>query len=897
MKVTFNINFHTIWGQKLCIVGSIPELGSWNSALAKEMNYKGDGIWQLELELPSPGQKIEYRYFISINDKQIFEEWERNHQVLFEGAADRYTLYDYWQIRPADLAFYSSAFTKSLFAHPCNTYERVVKSGKRLTIKISAPRVEKNQRVGITGNQPCLGNWHPDKALILSCDTFPEWHIDLDANEITYPLEYKFLVYDNDEHQPLYWEEDENRLLNLPEQEVGETFIVSGLSFRDNLPQWRCAGSVIPVFSLRSEKSFGVGDLGDLHMLVDWVKKTNQHIIQVLPMNDTRTTGTWMDSYPYSAISTYALHPMYISISLLGDLNNPARMDFYKRKQEELNELNAVDYEAVVKYKTDYCREYFLQEGQSILSSAEFKDFFSQNDSWLMPYAAYCYFKEQYGTSDFTCWKDHSVFDKSAVRSLCAVNSKAYPEISFSYFLQFILHTQFKEVSEYARKNGVVLKGDLPIGVNRTSIEAWTEPRYFNMNGQAGAPPDDFSVTGQNWQFPTYNWNAMEKDDFDWWKRRFRKLSDYFDCFRIDHILGFFRIWEVPQEYVQGLCGHFNPALPFTKGELEQYGLIFNESRFTTPHINRRYLPELFGEHADEVEGTYLAQSSSNHFVLKSFCDSQRKIEHLFAGKTDPVSQQIKNGLFTIANEVLFLRDPREKEKYHPRISASQSYIYRELNTTDRYAFDQLYWHFFYHRHNEFWKAQAFKHLTPLVSCTDMLVCGEDLGMIPDSVPDVMNKLQIFSLEIERMPKTAQREFSDMFNLPYHSVCTTSTHDMTPLRNWWKEDREKIQRYYNNVLLYKGEAPEECSAEIASQIVANHLATRSMLTIIPLQDWFAMDDAIKRKDIESERINVPANPMHYWRYRMHVTLEKLLQAEEFNNKIGRMIKESGREWK
>ena len=386
----------------------------------------------------------------------------------------------------------------------------------------------------------------------------------------------------------------------------------------------------------------------------------------------------------------------------------------------------------------------------------------------------------------------------------------------------------------------------------------------------------------------------MEKDNFSWWKKRFRKLSDYFDCFRIDHILGFFRIWEVPLDYIQGLCGHFNPALPLTEDEIEQYGMVFNEARFTTPHINRKFLPELFGDLAEEVEGTYLAQSSSNHFVLKSFCDTQRKIETLFSGKTDGVSLRIKQGLFAIANEVLFLRDPQEKEKYHPRISASHSYMYSELNTSDKYAFDQLYWDFFYHRHNDFWKAQAFKRLTPLVGSTNMLVCGEDLGMIPDSVPDVMNKLQILSLEIERMPKSPQSEFTDMHNLPYHSVCTTSTHDMSPLRNWWKEDQEKIQRYYNNVLHYEGQAPEECSSEIASRIVANHLATNSMLTIIPLQDWFAIDDTVKRKDIESERINVPANSNHYWRYRMHIPLERLLSEDRFNDKIAELITASGR---
>ncbi len=611
-------------------------------------------------------------------------------------------------------------------------------------------------------------------------------------------------------------------------------------------------------------------------------------------MNDTTMSHTWRDSYPYSAISVYALHPMYISLPLMGELKDADRVAFYKAKQEELNAKDFVDYEAAVGYKLAYCREFFSQEGQAILSSPEYHEFFEQSQSWLMPYAAYSYLREKYQTSDFTKWDKNAIYNKSQIRELCSEDSGAYPEISFYYFLQYILHTQFKSVSDYARKNGIVLKGDLPIGVNRTSIDAWTEPQYFNMNGQAGAPPDDFSVNGQNWGFPTYNWDIMEKDHFSWWKKRFHKLSDYFDCFRIDHILGFFRIWEVPLDYIQGLCGHFNPALPFTREEIEQYGLTFNEARFTTPHINRKFLPELFGDLAEEVEGTYLAQSSSNHFVLKSFCDTQRKIEAIFDGKTDEVSLRIKDGLFAIANEVLFLRDPQEKEKFHPRISASHSYIYSELNTSEKYAFDQLYWDFFYHRHNDFWKAQAFKRLTPLVGSTNMLVCGEDLGMIPESVPDVMNKLQILSLEIERMPKTPQREFSDLFSLPYNSVCTTSTHDMSPLRNWWKEDREKIQRYYNNVLHYEGQAPGECSSEIASRIITNHLATNSMLIIIPLQDWFAIDDTVKRKDIEAERINVPANSNHYWCYRMHIPLESLLMKEEFNDKVAQLIVASGR---
>lgn len=895
MKVTFHINFHTVWGQKICLVGSIPQLGSWETALAREMYYKGNGDWEFQLDVPSETPAIEYRYFLSVNDKIVFEEWEMNHHAVFDKASKEYFLYDYWQPRPDNLAFYTSAFTKSILAHPCNTFERVVKSDRRLTIRVYAPRIERNQSVAIAGNQPVLGNWQPEKALQLSCDTFPEWHIDLDANDIIYPLEYKFLIWDNDHHRPVSWEAGENRVLQLPFQQEEITVAVSGLTFRDDLPLWRSAGTVIPVFSLRSEESYGVGDLGDLRKMIDWVKKTRQRIIQVLPVNDTTVSHTWRDSYPYSAISIYAIHPMYISLPLMGALQDEDRAAYYENIRKELNENDSVDYERVNQYKLAYCREYFKQEGVSVLESDSFKEFFDNNESWLMPYAAYCYLRDLHGTADFTQWGADEGYEPARIRRLCMPGSEAWQNISFYYFLQYVLHFQFKAVSEYARRNGVVLKGDLPIGVNRTSIDAWTEPQYFNMKTQAGAPPDDFSAIGQNWNFPTYNWDVMEKDNFSWWKRRFRKLEDYFDCFRIDHILGFFRIWEIPLDYIQGLCGHFNPALPLLREDIEHYGMWFDEERYTMPHLHRKYMPELFGELAGEVESTYLEMLDADHLRLKPFCDTQLKIKELPSFCEDEeLSRKVKEGLFTIANEVLFLRDPRDSHKFHPRISGNQSFIYQELDGANRYAFDQIYWDFFFHRHNGFWKAQAMNRLTPLITSTRMLVCGEDLGMIPQSVPEVMHNLQILSLEIERMPKVAHREFADMFNLPYQSVCTTSTHDMSPLRNWWKEDRGKTQRYYSSVLMRQGVAPEECTAELATQIISNHLAAPSMLAIIPVQDWFAMDDAVKRPDIEQERINIPANPNHYWNYRMHITLEDLMKADSFNEKIISLIAGSGR---
>ena len=889
MKITFNIPFHTVWGQSLFITGSIPELGCWNTASAKEMSYVGDGNWSLELELPNEAISFEYGYFMSSDNGLVFEEWHKNHYLKISNVNQSYVLLDYWQNKPHNLAFYSSAFTKSLFARSCNKSARTVKSKRKILLKVFAPDIAPNQSLAILGNQIGLGNWEESKMLMMSSNYFPEWTIEIEAARIHFPIEYKFCIV-NDDKSIASWEKGENRILNIPFTKEKEMIIVSGMHYRSEEPAWKCAGLVIPVFSLRSESSFGIGDFGDLYKMVDWAKQTNQKIIQILPINDTTMTHTWTDSYPYNSISIYALHPLYLDLNSMGNLKDARRNKYYKEKQIELNMFSTVDYEQVDCFKWEFFREIYKQEGDNVLLSDEFIIFFQDNKEWLIPYAAYSYLRDKAGTPDFHLWKEYSVYNKREIENLCSKQSSSYKEIAVYYYLQFHLHNQLTKVRNYCYSRGIVLKGDIPIGISKVSIEAWTEPSYFNMNVQAGAPPDDFSATGQNWGFPTYNWEVMEADQFSWWKKRFRKMSDYFDAYRIDHILGFFRIWEIPEQSVEGLLGYFNPALPFSLKEIEDSGLKFNKEQFTQASICEQNLSLLFGEYVAEVTSLYFDRIMFDRFVLKSKWNTQRKIQTYFEGREDEKSKQIKSGLFAVCNEVLFLEDKDRKDYYHPRISASTSYIYNELDSQNKQAFDNLYWNYFYQRHNEFWKEQAYKRLIPLVECTDMLVCGEDLGMIPQSVSEVMNKLQILSLEIERMPKSSHLEFAELKQNPYLSVCTPSTHDMSTIRGWWKENKEKTQRYYNEILWKTGEALEDCSPEICEQIIYNHLTSGSMLCIISFQDWLSMDDgAVQNPDVEAERINIPANSSHYWQYRMHLTIEKLLQADKLNDKIRGLI--------
>ena len=728
----------------------------------------------------------------------------------------------------------------------------------------------------------------------MSCENFPEWSIELNAAELSYPIEYKFFIIENEKKSLIEWENGENRILTIPQVNENEIVIVSGLLYRKDSIEWKCAGTVIPVFSLRSKTSFGIGDFGDLKKCIDWLKLTSQKILQVLPIYDTTQTHTWTDSYPYNAISIYALHPIYLNLNKIGELNSIERRMFYENKQIELNSLEELDYEQVDKYKWMYFREIFAQEGKKVLQTNEFINFFENNKEWLIPYVAYSYLRDKYNTANFNLWKEFKKYDKDAIEKFCSPEFDHYPKIAIYYYLQFYLHKQLTETKEYAYSKEIVLKGDIPIGISKTSIEAWTQPEFFNCNYQTGAPPDDFSTTGQNWGFPTYNWEEMKIDQYSWWKKRFRKMAEYFDVFRIDHILGFFRIWEIPENSVQGLLGWFSPALPFSEEEIKNSGLNFQLERFTNPYINEQFLSELFGEYSQEVIQVYLDRTYSSYFSLKEQFNSQIKIKALFTGKDDKKSQTIRRGLFSICNEVLFIEDKQLPNHYHPRISAYNSYIYKELDNADRYAFDYLYNYYFYQRHIEFWKEQGYNKLTPLISSTDMLTCGEDLGMIPSCVPEVMQKLNILSLEIEKMPKESNREFTNFNNLPYYSVCSPSTHDMPTIRMEWKANPEKTRRYYNEVLKQESIPPEDCTPEICEKIIFNHLNTRSLLTIIPIQDWFSVDFEIRKPNGDSERINIPDNPKHYWKYRMHLYLETLLNAGNFNEKIVRLIKKTKR---
>lgn len=891
MKLTFRIEYRTAWGEELGVT-----LNGNNSEAI--ILGTGDGIhWEGSVEMPDgpAGKSVSYRYGVYRDGQCIRRESGAMSHLFCPNKKQNchYLLNDFWKDLPAESYLYSSAFSGDY--HPQNNSRVIENADESITFRALCPCLHrKHQVLAISGNCPALGNWNTQNIVLMDEIQPNEWAVTLNSSSLEFPLEYKFVAYNPNKNEVEEWEAHDNRILYNPGLKKGEIFVTQETEVPFNPAACKVAGTAIPVFSLRSEKSFGVGDFGDLKKLIDWAVKTHQQAVQILPINDTTSTHTWMDSYPYNSISIYAFHPMYIDLSQLGKLEDEEMAAVFESRRKELNALAQMDYEAVNETKRAYLKLIFRQAGKEVLASAEFTKFFEENKHWLLPYSAFSYLRDTYGTSDFAQWPEYKVYKAEEIAALCSPESSYYEEIALYYYIQYQLHIQLLDAGNYAREKGIILKGDIPIGISRNSVEAWIEPYYFNMNGQAGAPPDAFSAKGQNWGFPTYNWEVMEQDNYQWWQKRFRKMAEYFTAYRIDHILGFFRIWEIPTHSVHGLLGQFVPALPMSVEEIESYGLPFQQDFMTKPFINEEILNRVFHDKANFVKETFVQHSHDDIYEMRPEFDTQRKVEAWFAGRTDEVSVNMREGLYALISDVLFVPDRKNPAMYHPRIAVQNDFIFERLGWEEKDAFNRLYNHYYYQRHNQFWYQEAMKKLPILTQATPMLVCGEDLGMVPDCVPWVMDQLQILSLEIQRMPKNPGYEFGHVWEYPYRSVCTISTHDMATLRGWWEEDYELTSRYYHNILGHWGEVPRVAPGWVCEEIVRHHLECPSLLCILSFQDWLSMDEEIRNPDINEERINVPANPRHYWRYRMHLTLEELMKDDRFNMKMKEMIDAAGR---
>ncbi len=840
MKLRFAIQYRTEWGQQIVVCLNYGAEDGTARKMQLALTTQDGDQWYGETAIVesrrSPVRTFTYYYIVADSDgKEIRREWTLVERRYAFDASKTFIFEDQWRDRPLNAHLYTAAYSTTSQQPWEQTGEpKLPLFRKTLLFRVSAPQLTNGQKVAIVGSHPALGSWNPARYLTMEYVGQKDWMLTLNVDWMGMPIEYKYVVIEEQTHQLVAWEEGENRTADT-ELEEGDVRVLCGQPLRLAEKSWRAAGVCVPLFALRSDHSWGVGDFGDLKRFVDWAAATGLRVIQLLPLNDTTNKHDWSDSYPYNIISAFDLHPHYMDLDELGELKDKAQMTAFRRRKNELNALAYSDYVAVDRVKGDYLHLLYEQQQQEGETRNE--------HDWI----------------------------------------------------QFHLRRQLKGAADYARSKGIFLKGDLPIGMSRESQEANQHPEFFNLDSQTGAPPDAFARQGQNWGFPTYQWEGEGRALFiDWFRRRLKEMEQYFDAIRIDHVLGFFRIWEIPSEQLFGTMGHFSPALPMTAGEIAYFGLNFKRDFLTRPFINDRTVDRLFGIHADYVRTNFLTRRGYGLYDLKEEVDTQRKVQQCFEGKGDENSLWIRDGLYRLVANVLFLEDPRQPEMYHPRINAFQEPVYEALDSEQQGAFLRIYNHFFFQRHSALWGNTGYNRLTEVLQDSRMLICGEDLGMLPDCVKPVLDSLQILSLEIQQMPKETGIEFTHLDGNPVRSVATIATHDMAPLRLWWEENTERTQRFFSTMLQKQGRAPEHLPAHLAEEIIARHLYSPSMLCILSLQDWLAMDSELWNKNPRDERINVPSDPYNRWQWRMHLSIDDLLKADKLNNKIRTMVGRSKR---
>lgn len=904
MKLRFELRYRTRWGQRFYLSGNLPTAKGHARETPLAMQYLNEELWYAEWEVSMrEAFNLEYHYILEDESQGTrLEEWPPHRNFDWKPGMPL-------QLHFNDVWLDPSEASHALLSRPfdilqpqdyasCAPEVPMKHSRGDFLFQVRAPLLENGRRL-------CL-------QLIRTAGGLPEtvpmsfraqdgiWEAKFPALEVPGTFAYQYAFVNQGEHQGGGGEPGEWKTYRSSASQEDWFHVVDDGLVLPEARRFRAAGIAVPVFSLRSREGFGIGEFADIKAMADWAARTGFHLLQLLPVNDTTATYSWKDSYPYAAISAFALHPIYLRLQEMGAVlpgTHPLQQSF-ETTRKALNALETVDYERVLHFKLQYARALYEKDALGFLNHTQFLEFFEENRAWLVPYAVFCHFRDRFQTPDFTSWGEFSVYRDTWLNGSPSAENPDMRHLGFHYYLQYHLDVQLREAVSYAHSLGVVIKGDLPIGIYRYSADAWTQPQLYHLDMQAGAPPDDFAPKGQNWGFPTYHWEHMAQDGYSWWKLRFSQMSRYFDAFRIDHILGFFRIWQIPLEEREGILGTFHPAIAVSAEELEKRGIPLDEPRYCEPYIHDGIVDEVFGSDAAWVRETFLQAMDTGSYRFRTCCSTQSRIEaalNQLAAEGHQVPGYLRMGLFDLMNDRLLLRRREESGiQYHLRYGLQHTHSFMELPSDLQRKWEALYHDYFYHWQEGLWKQEGMKKLPALKATTRMLMCAEDLGMIPKCVPGVLESLGILSLEIQRMPKQTGREFVNLKQVPYLSVVSPGTHDMSTLRGWWEEDRARSQRFYNQELRFHGSAPYFCESWIVKAILKQHFESGAMWAIIPIQDLLASSEQLRKENPHTERINVPANSQHYWNYRLHLDLAALQSNEAFGGSLTQVLEASGR---
>jgi 4-alpha-glucanotransferase len=629
----------------------------------------------------------------------------------------------------------------------------------------------------------------------------------------------------------------------------------------------RFTGVSVPVASLRTPESCGVGEFADLVPFGQWCRDAGLELIQILPVNDTGG-----NSSPYSALSAFALHPLYLRVQdLPGAGPFESEIAAFRSEADGLEKAarGRFPYARTLSFKLSLIGRIFSQAEAAIRKDAAFTQWRSENP-WVVPYAVFRALRAQTGDSAWSSWGPMADPDPGRIADWWQGHEAQCLPFAWT---QFQLEAQLGAVSRALRSMGVALKGDLPILMSKESADVWASRRYFDLSAVAGAPPDMFSPDGQNWGFPVYDWDRLQADGCIWWKDRLRQAGKFFSAFRIDHVLGFFRIWRIPRGERTGLLGRFSPSLGLARADLEALGFDKGRLRWlSVPHVSEAELAALGPQAAAARERYLLRIGAEDLYNLKPEMDSETVIASLDA------SSEVKSFLFSRHSDRALLDEG--DGTFYPAWYMEQKKSFQSLTVQEKSRLADIV----VRRRAESeqaWEAGGRELLDTLRRSTDMLVCAEDLGDVPRCVPRVLAALGILGLRIVRWsrayaetPPGSAAPFVPPARYPFLSVCTPSVHDTTTIRGWWEEegDRELFFRSLGE----PGPCPPHMTARLLGRIVAHCMGASSAICVLQLQDLLDLDAALWSADPREDRVNVPGtvNDVN-WTWRMPLSVGEL----------------------
>ena len=602
-------------------------------------------------------------------------------------------------------------------------------------------------------------------------------------------------------------------------------------------PFSRLAGVAIPLFSLRRQGDAGCGDFAALEAFAPVAERMGMRIIQLLPLEDTTLYGDSRDSYPYRPLASTVLNPIYIAVDQLPPLKDQQLEQELRAEAEWLSAQKTFDYTQVWQLKRRWLWASFTEQADA---SPYFTDMINRYarltdnnpSSHRMPIWHYWVWMRM--ALDLLPDLNREEWDfwdaMERVKELEAENKALVVRTgNFYAYCYMVAQRQMRRAVATLRQYGLSLMGDLTVGIDPHAADTIAYPGDFNKWLSCGAPPDYFSPDGQNWGIVTCRGNSEML-----WQERFAYLERFYDYLRVDHVLGFFRMWSIPRDGRSGMLGYFIPSHRYSEERIAKLGL------------SETLRPEWIAP---------IDKPATTQEVLWVACIDGDYVPRYDVASAEPfamLSSDLQERLRAVCEE------------------------------------------YYYSANEELWRKRGLERLSFMQKLTSIHLCAEDLGMVPQCVYPVLEELGILKLYVERMPKSAGIEFEAAPYFSEDSVSTTSTHDCAPLRLWWAEDAARSRRYYDYFLTDYG-VPYDTTLtpELAEIIVRRHLESSSRLCILPLQDWLALSpEHCATVDPHSEQINDPSNPHHVWSYRMPIGVEQL--PDDWIRQLRQMISETHR---